>query len=207
MGKAIKTAWSWVRVDKNAELLTVIVALVVAVIVIVVTAWSWIGKNAESLTAVIAFVAACTAIRYYRQYHREVLQKNTMDLFDRFESDPVINASLSYLSRVKEKNKGDYAPTKDPLNERTKFHVTKVLNFFEGIAHRMEKGIVDRKAVESQFKNYIVVYVDVFIKNKNKKHRKCSEKLLEPEDINEVKCLMALHKKWTEPTPSDGKSP
>lgn len=160
----------------------------------------WVAAIATSVAAGIALVATIAAIRYYRQYHKEVLQKNTMDLFDRFESDPVINESLSYMSKVKEKNQGDYAPVE---NAETRSHVIKILNFLEGIAHRMDMGIVDKEAVESQFRDYIVVYVSVFIKNKEYRQRKCSAKLLEPEAPNEVKYLMALYEKWAEPTSPD----
>lgn len=167
------------------------------------TAWSWVMANAGGLTATaslvtatVALAATFAAVRYYRQYHEEVLQKNTMDLLGKLESDPVINESLAYLHEARERNNGDYAPVE---NTETKFHVRKVLNYFEDIAYRMERGIVDRKAVENQFRELIVLYVDVFVKNKENNGRKCSANILEPTDLKGWECLIKLHDQWAEP--------
>lgn len=127
--------------------------------------WEWIDWNAEPLTAVIAFVATSAAIISYWLYHKESLQKNTMDLLSKFETDPVLHEVQKDLFQISTEYNRDYSKIEDKITiEKLKFLTVTMLNYFEDISYRYDKKIIDRKAVEKQLKEVMIEFVRVFLK-------------------------------------------
>lgn len=156
-----------------------------------------------AIVAIASVVATWYAIVSYRDYHKEILQKNTMDLLAKLESDPVINESLMYLHREGKENGGDYGLAKDKI--KLEFHASKLVNYLEDISYRVEHKTADKKAVENQFKEIIKLYVRVFILGEEYLKRKCSRKLeLAKYPKITLPCLMKLYSEWeNEKFPAD----
>lgn len=127
--------------------------------------------TAEWVTAITAIVTVAYAAQQYRAYGNRVQEEkeskiieNTITLLSEFERDPVIYDVHMKLNKILRENGGDLSKIEDTGELR--FYASRILNHYEGIAHRVYAGTVDRKTVEEQYTHLIIRDVDVLVHNK-----------------------------------------
>ncbi|MCY3973306.1 MAG: hypothetical protein OXF52_03795 [Candidatus Dadabacteria bacterium] len=154
--------------------------------------WEWIDWNAEPLTAVIALVATFAAIRYYKQYHEEILQKNTMDLLSKIESDPILHKVQCFLSRYD----GDFSNITDTEERnKLKFYVKVMLNYFEDVSYKYNRNLIVREAVDNQCRSFMLNFARVFLKGEKAEGRTPPQpSLFEKDPENEFQGFTELEK-------------
>lgn len=120
--------------------------------------------TAEWVTAITAIVTVILiSVQYFREKSRKLLE-NTVDLLSEYERDPIIYDVQFNLNRIVRETDRDLSKLED--TGELKFYSSKILNYYEGIAHRYYAKTVDKETVEKQYGHLVIRDVDVLVNNK-----------------------------------------